>query len=121
MSRVWPHNKIYSTIKNSMKKVILQEWLESERGWGTRPDGCSIHLSEEDRKVFISQQVEGLPDDFVPDEYSRPDGDPSEAWVDNDIYDNMIESEEGVGAWMLQRAYIKNMNEGNVRLVPEKN
>ena len=38
-----------------MKKVYLQHWEESERGWGIRPDGCSLHLTLEDRKKYIEK------------------------------------------------------------------
>ena len=55
--------------------VVVQEWLESERGWGTRPDGYSLHLSEEDRKEYIAAYWEIMPD-HAPNEYSRPTGDP---------------------------------------------
>jgi hypothetical protein len=34
-------------------EVVYQSWLESERGWGVRPDGYSLHLSLGDRKRFI--------------------------------------------------------------------
>lgn len=26
--------------------VICQKWEESERGWGTRPNGYSLHLAD---------------------------------------------------------------------------
>ncbi len=58
----------------SQKKHTLYVifWEESERGWGTRPDGCSIHISEEAANNFIQKQFSSLPTDYVPDEYSRP-------------------------------------------------
>jgi len=64
-----------------MKKQILglcvaQEWEEAERGWGVRPDGFSIHRSEEDRLAFIQSHWDSLPDD-PPDTYSRPAGPPT--------------------------------------------
>ena len=27
-----------------MNRCYFQRWEESERGWGVRPDGCSLHL-----------------------------------------------------------------------------
>jgi hypothetical protein len=58
-----------------MNRCILQLWEESERGWGVRPDGCSIHLDEDHRKNFIDG-VYKLRDktNIVPDEYDRPVG-----------------------------------------------
>ena len=63
------------------KPVIAQEWEESERGWGVRPDGLSLHLNDHDRVQFIKRQQErqrryfeelGITD--TPDEYTRPRG-----------------------------------------------
>lgn len=52
-------------------KVVVQRWLESERGWGTRPDGVSIHLNDADRQEYINRYWGSMPD-YTPDEYSRP-------------------------------------------------
>ena len=52
---------------------IAQRWEESERGWGVRPDGYSLHRTEEDLKAFIKAHWDSLPDD-PPDCYSRPSG-----------------------------------------------
>lgn len=64
-----------------MAPVIVQLWEESERGWGVRPDGYSLHLTEADRVLFVSTQRASLPD-AVPDEYSRPIGMPYASVVD---------------------------------------
>lgn len=64
------------TIKNTTNfRLLCQKWEESEAGWGTRPDGYSLHLSEEDRKAYVQTHWDALPKE-VPDEYSRPDGTP---------------------------------------------
>lgn len=55
--------------------VVVQKWEESERNWGTRPDGFSVHLSEADRLAYITAYWDSLPSE-VPDEYSRPHGTP---------------------------------------------
>src|SRR3989344_7974426 len=60
------------TMKNK-KTVICQKWLESERNWGSRPNGYSPHLNEEDKENYIQEYWNGMPDE-VPDEYSAPDG-----------------------------------------------
>lgn len=52
--------------------AYLMEWEESERGWGTRPDGWSLHLSQADYTAFVNSHwatFEGKP---TPDEYDRP-------------------------------------------------
>lgn len=57
-------------------KIVLQEWEESERGWGVRPDGYSAHVDINSMHAFIADYNSTLPNDHVPDEYSRPCGDP---------------------------------------------
>lgn len=59
-----------------MPTVVCQYWEESERGWGVRPEGFSLHLSMKDRDVFVNKHNESLPKDHVPDEYTRISGDP---------------------------------------------
>jgi hypothetical protein len=67
-------------------KVVCQDWDESERGWGIRPDGWSLHLSEEGCKQYIDAYWSRMPD-RTPDEYSRPGSKPVWAYVTKDIYD----------------------------------
>ncbi len=51
------------------------EWTEYERGWGSRPDGTSYHLSKEDALKCIEEHWErekAMNGDETPDEYSSP-------------------------------------------------
>ena len=77
-----------------MKTVVVQKWEESERGWGVRPDGYTIHLTEADRKAFIKAYWDRMPYE-VPDEYSRPSGQPYLADVEDDVADKIT----GHGIW----------------------
>lgn len=65
---------------NGFTTVICQAWLESERGWGQRPDGFTLHLTLDDCQNFITdfneREKERNPSGVVPDEYSRPSGEP---------------------------------------------
>lgn len=63
-----------------MVTVVVQKWEERERGWGSRPDGYSVHLTDDDRCRFIAAYWARMPDK-TPDEYSRPLGTPYEAEV----------------------------------------
>lgn len=47
------------------------QWEESERGWGTRPDGFSFHRSPEEASQYLKDFFAKQPKE-VPDEYSRP-------------------------------------------------
>jgi hypothetical protein len=66
--------------------VIRQEWEESERGWGCRPDGYSLHLDKEDRDTFVKNYWDSMPKE-CPDEYSRPCGEAVATPVDKEVYD----------------------------------
>lgn len=69
-----------------MNKVILQLWEESERGWGVRPDGCSIHIDKENRDLYVSNLYKDRDGD-VPDTYERVLGDPITAFLDDRLFD----------------------------------
>lgn len=58
--------------------LLLQEWEESERGWGVRDDGYSFHLTEEDAKIYVKAYWDSMPTK-VQHEYSRTYGEP--VWV----------------------------------------
>lgn len=78
-----------------MNKVLKQEWEESERGWGCRPDGYSLHISEEDRVDFIKAYWDKMPA-FAPSEYSRPYGTPFWIDVDDETFDKIKASKNGI-------------------------
>ncbi len=80
--------------------VVKVTWIESERGWGQRPDGYSLHLTNADADAYINEAGEretaywrgqGKSASYVPDEYSRADG---RALVDVDepTYKQLIET-----------------------------
>jgi hypothetical protein len=71
--------------RNNQHEVVYQPWLESERGWGQRPDGYSIHLTLGDCRRFIEEYWRTMPSG-IPDEYSAPAGSPQERYVDESIY-----------------------------------
>ncbi|MCX6735712.1 MAG: hypothetical protein NTZ13_01355 [Candidatus Parcubacteria bacterium] len=78
--------------------VICQKWEESESGWGSRPDGYSLHLSFEDSKAFIDGYWKGMPDE-VPDEYSRPCGTVYKCFVSEEVYLEVKASSNGLRFW----------------------
>jgi hypothetical protein len=53
--------------------VLCQVWEESEQGWGVRPDGYSLHTSQEALTEYVKTYWEGMPEE-PPTEYSRPEG-----------------------------------------------
>ena len=55
-----------------MKKVYLQYWEESERGWGIRPDGCSLHNTLEEHKLYVDKiYYNRINETEIPYEYDR--------------------------------------------------
>lgn len=74
-----------------MPIVLCQKWIERERGWGSRPDGYSLHLSSKCRLHFIQDYWDSMPDS-VPDEYSAPYGEPYHVEVDDETYNKINES-----------------------------
>ena len=72
-----------------MNKAILQYWEESERGWGTRPDGASIHLDQISHSMYLDQVYTSRETKNVPDEYDRVIGGPILVSVSDSIFDTI--------------------------------
>jgi len=78
-----------------MKSVVKQEWIESERGWGQRPDGYSLHLSKSDLEMFVKEYWDSMPDE-IPDCYSRPSGSAYLIDVGDEVYKKIEKSDCGI-------------------------
>ncbi len=83
--------------------VVRLDWEESGRGWGIRPDGCSLHKTIEDSNKFVKEYWAGMPDE-VPDEYSRPafGGQLYAFEVDAKTYRKIMASKNGIRLWHLE-------------------
>ncbi len=82
--------------------VIAQAWEESERGWGVRPDGVSLHLTLNDCQKFRDEYWErerARTGGVVPDEYSRESGPPFSKLVSEKIYKALEERKLDFGVW----------------------
>ena len=71
-----------------MNKVVLQLWEESERGFGTRPDGCSIHIDSDNRNNYIKSIYDSR-GDKVPNTYDKIIGSELEAFIDDELFKNL--------------------------------
>lgn len=83
-------------------ELICQAWEESERGWGVRPDGYTLHLHEEDRKKFVAWYYRTYNNkSYVPEEYTRTSGTPFTVVVDKKTYDKVKENSKAgnPGLW----------------------
>lgn len=70
-------------------EAVCQKWEEKERGWGSRPDGFSLHLTDQHRKQYIQEYWDSMPD-YAPDEYEAPDGTPYSVVVSIEVYAELI-------------------------------
>lgn len=75
--------------------AVRQDWEESERGWGVRPDGYSLHKTVGDCQKYIKEYWAGMPS-AVPDEYSRPCGSPRLVDVNREVYRSIEKSKNGI-------------------------
>lgn len=83
--------------------VVVQEWEESEAGWGVRPDGATLHLTEASRASYVSdyweREKKNNPSGAVPHEYTRTSGRPQVIDVDKATYDKVKGTKNGLMLW----------------------
>ena len=75
-----------------MQKVYLQHWEESERGWGVRPDGCSLHLTLDNHKSYVNKVYDNRDTNVIPHEYERVVGEPIEVMISDVIFEELVKS-----------------------------
>lgn len=88
--------------------VLCQTWSESERGWGIRPDGYSLHLTKEDLDAYIEAYWERMPKE-VPYAYSSPDTKPYACIVSDEVLENIKKSDHGI--YSFSRPYPQRIEE----------
>lgn len=81
-----------------MSTVVCQLWDESERGFGRRPDGWSVHKSEVDHKAFCKEYWDRQPKGPAPAEYTAECGSPFLMDLDarSKLYKSLMKSKNGV-------------------------
>lgn len=77
--------------------VVAQQWEESERNWGIRPDGYSLHMTEDDRLQYIADYWAAMPA-TAPAEYSRPCGRAYFTQIPDSVYRELVEAKDAHGA-----------------------
>ncbi|MEI7718484.1 MAG: hypothetical protein WCI72_01335 [archaeon] len=88
-----------------LESAVYVSWEESERGWGVRPDGGSLHLTAGDYQMFLSRYWGRMPDKvggLAPDEYSRPASEPMNVTISEKLYQRLKDSETECGIWIGQ-------------------
>jgi hypothetical protein len=81
-----------------MPEMVVQEWVESEAGWGTSFDGYSIHRDSADRDEYVKEYWESMPDE-VPSVYSRPFGPPRIMHIWAEAADKVYATKNGWRTW----------------------
>lgn len=82
-----------------MNHIICQVWEESERDWGVRPDGFTLHLTPEDHAAFMEDFWRQQKADFdgrAPDEYTRASGKPYACPVNDVILAEVAATDNGL-------------------------
>ena len=74
--------------------AVQQNWYESERGWGRRPAGYTLHLTVEDATAYVEKFARVQHERFladggsgVPECYTAPEGSPKPITVDAATYE----------------------------------
>jgi hypothetical protein len=86
--------------------IVIDTWTEHERGWGSRPDGMSLHLSTADHKAFVdafNKKHNNLPS--APDEYTTADNHPKVVDVPESLYKRLVDlkAKGETGMWAPSR------------------
>lgn len=83
-----------------VRTVLAQDWEESERGWGTRPDGFTLHLTSEAHQAYVKDYyLRNNNRAVTPDEYTRVCGDPKMVQVSEKIYKKLVKHKAKNGLW----------------------
>ncbi len=95
---------IPTTTPNIQKSLVyVQEWEESELGWGQRADGYSLHRYHADIAQFVHEYWSRMPD-RTPEEYSRPCGSPFTGYITTAHYEKFFQ-EQTKGVRLCSRDY----------------
>lgn len=96
--------------RNKLELVIADRWTEYERGWGQRRDGVSIHRTFEDYNAFVADYWKKNLKSYVPDEYSREDGQARAIYVEAAIAKRIGKEN---GAWLTDYEYYDQIQRYN--------
>jgi hypothetical protein len=84
---------------------------EKEAGWGSRPDGASLHRTESDRQAYVKdfweKERKRNPSGKTPDEYSCESGKPFVMDVDENTFTKITKSKNGIMLWQVDYTDLK--------------
>lgn len=101
-----------------MKQAYLETWTESEAGWGTRPDGVTLHLTKEDYQKYVDdywkREKEYNPSGVTPHEYTRQDNNLKMIMISEELYEKLIQDKDKFGLRLWQSEFRKESEEKNI-------
>jgi hypothetical protein len=80
---------LYQSMENLSRFALLQLWEHSSKE-GSMPDGCTLHINDENRQDFI-ENVFKRRTRKTPKRYIRPIGSYIDVELTNDIYKILID------------------------------
>jgi hypothetical protein len=72
-----------------MNKCVFQLWEESIRDFGIIPNGCSLHVDQNEHKNFLKSFYDKR-DINVPDEYDRVFGNEVICFISDSLYNRLL-------------------------------
>lgn len=82
---------VKAPVEFTVYTVYRQEWIESERGWGVRHDGSTVHLTLDDRNAFVAGYNRTFNNQAsAPDCYTRAEGNAKQVSVSEEAYDKLV-------------------------------
>jgi len=106
----------------AMHPAWMITWTESERGWGQRPDGASLHLTQEDSVAYVEAYWEqekvrnaAAGGGGVPDEYERPDGEGKRVLISTALLKVIQESKTGKGIRVSNHTLNEYRGDGSIK------
>lgn len=70
--------------------ILLQFWEESERGWGFRLDGASLHIDKESHTEYINRAYKDRNMNDIPYEYDIAIGECVEVYVTDELFEEIL-------------------------------
>ncbi len=99
---------------------VIETWTEYERGWGSRPDGVSLHFAGIDNKNFVEKFIADRKAKYgksVPDEYSSNDGNVTAVYISESLYERLEDAKEDFGIWLSQIEFLKLYKLGEIKKI----
>jgi hypothetical protein len=101
-ARGLPADKARTVRVAPVRTVIAQDWEESERKFGVRPDGFTLHLSLDAHKAYVEafwRCQKATLGESTPNEYTRACGNPKLVEVNETIYSKLVKYKDKNGLW----------------------